>query len=185
MPAHKQELVRASGKRAWDTLTAYVRGVVVIAVIDTIGIATGLVLLGVPFAFPLAVLVFFGAFFPIVGAFVSGLAAVLVALVTLGPTMALVVLGIVIAVQQLEGNVLQPVVMGHAVPLHPVVVLLAVTAGGLLAGIAGLAFAVPIAACLSAVGNEWRERTSSQPDLDRGRAPVGTSAEAVRPGART
>ena len=150
--------VAAVGGRAWTTLAGYLRGTAIIAVVDAVGIAVGLLLLGVPLVLPLSLLVFFGAFFPIVGAFVAGLAATLVALVTGGVVQALLALGVVVAVQQVEGNLLQPVVMSRAVPLHPIVILLSLTAGGALGGVAGAFVAVPVAAVVAASFNELRER---------------------------
>ncbi len=121
-----------------------------VAFVDAIGIGLGLVILGVPLALPLTAFVFLSAFIPIVGAFLSGVVAVLVALVTLGWVKALIVLIIVIAVQQLEAHVLQPILMGRAVHVHPLAVALSITAGVIIAGIAGALLAVPIAACLNA-----------------------------------
>jgi putative heme transporter len=157
-PTRHRETVRLMGARAAHTLRGYFRGVIIIGVADAAGIAIGLLVLGVPLVAPLALLVFLGAFFPIVGAFVSGLVAVLVTLVTTGVIKALLMLGIVVLVQQLEGNVLQPVVMARTVPLHPAVVLVALGIGSLIGGIAGAALSVPLAAVASAVGNEVRLR---------------------------
>jgi predicted PurR-regulated permease PerM len=120
-----------------------------VAFVDAVGIGIGLAILRVPLALPLAALVFLGAFIPVVGATLSGIVAVLVALVTQGPVTALIVLGIVIAVQQLEGHVLQPFIMGRAVALHPLAVILAIATGVVTAGIVGGLVAVP----LLAVGN--------------------------------
>ncbi len=135
------------------------RGTALVALVDAIGIGVGLAILGVPLVLPIAVLTFFGGFIPVIGAFVAGLIAVLVALASTGElTTTLLVLAVVVGVQQFESNVLQPVIMRRAVSLHPVVILAALTAGGLLAGIIGAFLAVPIAAVLSAVGNELRLR---------------------------
>lgn len=155
-PERHRDEVRALGARAWETLAGFVRGQATIALVDAIGIGIGLLVIGVPLAVPLAVLVFLGAFIPIVGAFATGVVAVLVALVTNGPTDAVLVLAVVVGVQQLEGNLLEPVVLGRALPLHPIVVLLAVAAGTILGGIVGAFLAVPLAALVSALGNEWR-----------------------------
>jgi putative heme transporter len=151
-------VVRATGRRAWVALSGFVRGTATIALIDAVAIGIGLAIVGVPLVLPLAVLVFLGAFIPVIGAFFSGLIAVLVALASGGFVTALIVLAIVFGVQQVEGNVLQPTIMRRAVALHPVVVLAALTAGGVLAGIIGAFLAVPVAAVLSAVGNELRLR---------------------------
>ena len=138
--------VDAAGRAAWDTLTSYIRGVVVVALIDAIGIGVALVLLGVPLASSLAMLTFLGAFIPIIGATVVGAMIVLVALATDGLVTALIVLGAVLLIQQLEGNVFYPWIMGNALRLAPLVVLLAVTGGWLLAGVLGAVIAVPLVA---------------------------------------
>nr|WP_240956312.1 AI-2E family transporter [Micromonospora sp. HNM0581] len=135
-----------AGRVGWHTLGSYSRGTMLIAAIDAIGIGLALVLLGVPLALPLAMITFIGGFVPIVGATVAGAVAVLVALAANGPTTALLTLAAVIAVQQIEGNLLEPLVMKRQVRLHPVVILVAVTAGTLIAGIAGAFVAVPITA---------------------------------------
>ena len=135
-----------AGRNGWHTLSAYTRGTVAIAAIDAIGIGLALVLLGVPLALPLAVITFLGGFVPIIGATVAGSVAVLVALAANGPVTALLALAAVIAVQQLEGNLLEPLIMKRQVRLHPVVILVAVTAGTLFGGIAGAFVAVPITA---------------------------------------
>lgn len=138
----------AAGRAGWRTLGAYTRGTMMIAAIDAIGIGAALVVLRVPLALPLAVITFLGGFVPIIGATVAGSIAVLVGLAAKGPTTALLVLAAVIAVQQLEGNLLEPLIMKRQVRLHPVVVLLAVAAGTLLGGIVGAFVSVPITAVL-------------------------------------
>nr|WP_239524058.1 AI-2E family transporter [Geodermatophilus normandii] len=143
LPAPRREQVDGAGCAAWRTLTRYTGGLVVVALIDAVGIGLALLLLGVPLWVSLTLLTFFGAFVPVLGATASGAVAVLVTLVTNGATDAVVVLVVVLAVQQLEGNVLQPLVMGRAVHLHPVVTLVAVTAGTLLLGVPGALLAVP------------------------------------------
>lgn len=145
-PASRREQVDSAARGGWQTLVAYVRGTVVVAAIDAVGIGLALVLLDVPLALPLAFLTFLAAFIPIVGAIVAGAAAVLVALVSNGLTDALLVLAAVVVVQQVESNLLQPLVMGRALRLHPAVVLVAVTVGTLLGGIAGAVVAVPVTA---------------------------------------
>lgn len=137
--------------RIWDTLGGFIRTQALVSLIDAVLIGAGLVILGVPLAMVLAVLTFIGGFIPIVGAFVAGALAVLVALVGNGLTTALIVLGIILAVQQLEGNVLQPILQSRSMQLHAVVVLLAVTAGGSLFGIVGAFLAVPVAAIVAVV----------------------------------
>lgn len=149
VPAQAREGVAGAGPRAWRTLTAYVRGTVIVALIDAIFIGLGIYFLDVPMAVPLAVFIFLFAFIPLVGAVISGALAVVVALVTQGPFTALMVLAVVLAVQQIEGHVLQPFILGRAVRVHPLAVVLAVAVGGITAGIGGAVVAVP----LVAVGN--------------------------------
>lgn len=142
-PAPRRAVAGEAGLRAWHTLTSYVRGTVLVALADALGIGAAMLLLGVPLTASLTLMVFIGAFVPIVGATVSGGLAVLVTLVTLGPITALVLLGAVLLVQQLEGNLLQPLIMGHALQLHPVAIVLAVTVGALIGGVLGAIVAVP------------------------------------------
>jgi predicted PurR-regulated permease PerM len=138
-----------AGQRSWSVLAAYVRGQSLVATFDAVLIGIGLAILGLPLVLPLAVLIFIAAFVPIVGAFVAGAAAVLIALVAKGAGVALIVLALNLFVQQLEGNVLYPVIMGRTIELHPVATLLAVGAGGVLAGIIGALVAVPIVAVVA------------------------------------
>ncbi len=156
IPAERRDMARRCAQRGWDTLGAYMRGLLVVATADAVSVGLGLLLIGVPLVLPLMLLTFLGAFIPVVGAFAAGIVAVLVALVSGGLTQALLVVGLFILVQQLEGNFLQPVVMGRAVRLHPLIVLLVLTAGAAIAGIAGAFLAVPVAAVVAAVGNELR-----------------------------
>ncbi|SCL20667.1 Predicted PurR-regulated permease PerM [Micromonospora nigra] len=149
LPVAARWKVDDAGRAAWSTLVAYVRATVLVAFIDAVGIGIFLVIFDVPFAFPLAALVFLGAFIPIVGATLSGGVAVLVALVDSGAVTALIILGAVIGVQQLEGNVLQPLIMGRAVAIHPLAVIIGLTAGVVLAGITGALVAVPLIAVLN------------------------------------
>jgi predicted PurR-regulated permease PerM len=135
-----------AGRAGWRTLSGYVRGIVVIAAIDAIGIGVALALIGVPLAVPLALLTFFACFVPILGATLAGALCVLVALAANGLTDALLVLAAVIIVQQAEGNLLEPLIMGRAVRLHPAVILLAVAAGTLIAGVSGALLATPVVA---------------------------------------
>ena len=158
-PKAMRPRVHHAGNMSWQVLGAYVRGQALVATVDAVFIGIGLALVGIPLVLPLAVLIFIGAFVPIVGAFVAGAAAVLIALVSKGAGAALVVLGINLAVQQLEGNVLYPMIMRKTIELHPVATLLIVGAGGVLAGIIGALVAVPIAAVVATVlpilrGNE-------------------------------
>jgi putative heme transporter len=158
----RQDTVREASSRAWAALSAYVQGVVLVATIDAVLIGAGLLILGVPVAMPLIVLTFLAAFFPIVGAFVAGAAAVLVALVANGLASALALLAIIVAVQQLEGNVFYPIVVGRKLALHPVGILLALTAGGVLAGVAGAFLAMPVVAVAGAVLHYMRERREAR-----------------------
>jgi predicted PurR-regulated permease PerM len=151
LPVPVRERVHQAGRRGIVTLSGYTRTQILVALVDATGIGIGAAILGVPLALPLATLVFVGSFIPIVGAVATGAVAVLVALVSQGPVVALIMLGVVLLVQQIEGHVLQPFLMGHAVSLHPVAVLLVVAAGSLAAGIVGALFAVPIAAVLNTV----------------------------------
>lgn len=143
VPATRERVFDA-GERAFRDLTSYVRTTMVVALIDAVGIGLGLWVTGVPLVLPLAGLVFLGAFIPLIGAFVSGLVAVLVALVTQGPLVALIVIGVVVLVQQLEGNLLEPLLMSRSVRLHPVAVILGVAIGAELAGVVGALLAVPV-----------------------------------------
>ncbi|KAA0935907.1 AI-2E family transporter, partial [Streptomyces apricus] len=137
VPAAARPGVAGAGPRAWRTLTAYVRGTVIVALIDAIFIGLGIFFLDVPMAVPLAVFIFLFAFIPLVGAVVSGALAVVVALVTQGVFTAVMVLVVVLAVQQIEGHILQPFILGRAVRVHPLAVVLSVAAGGVIAGIGG------------------------------------------------
>ncbi|MET0449417.1 MAG: AI-2E family transporter [Aeromicrobium sp.] len=144
--------------RVWSTLGGFIRTQSLVALIDAVLIGTGLAILGSPLAVPLGVLTFFAAYIPIIGAFVSGALAVLVTLVTNDPKDALIALIIVVAVQQLEGNVLSPILQGKSLNLHPAVVLLSVTAGGSLFGVTGAFLAVPVAASVAEILRYVNER---------------------------
>ncbi|WP_346623033.1 AI-2E family transporter [Blastococcus montanus] len=139
---------RVSDQLFW-TLGAYFRGQMVVALVDAVAIGIGLAVLGVPLVLPLALLIFLGGFFPIVGAFVSGLIAVLVALADQGLTTALLALAVVVVVQQAEGNLLEPLILSPVLRLHPFVIILAVTVGGVTYGVLGAFLAVPLTACLA------------------------------------
>jgi predicted PurR-regulated permease PerM len=149
LPSIAREPLGAAGEASWSTLVSYVRATILVAFIDAVGIGLALAGLRVQLAFPLAALVFLGAFIPIVGATVSGAVAVLVALVTKDWVTALLVLAAVVLVQQLEGHILQPLIMGRAVAIHPLAVILAIATGLLLAGIMGALIAVPLVAILN------------------------------------
>jgi putative heme transporter len=148
-PANVQERVRDAGRAGFRSLIGYVRATFLVALVDAVGIGAGLAIMGIPLALPLASLVFLGAFIPLVGAVIAGFLAVVVALIAKGWIFALFTLGLVIAVQQLEGHVLQPLVMGRAVSIHPLAVVLAIAAGGVTAGIVGALLAVPAVAFLN------------------------------------
>ncbi|WP_084484701.1 AI-2E family transporter [Nocardia anaemiae] len=149
VPTPHREKVRTAGQLGFGTLVGFVRATVVVALVDAIGIGAGLAILGVPLALPLASLVFISAFIPIVGAFLAGTIAVFIALVTKGWVTAVIVLGIIIAVMQLESHVLQPLLLGRAVSIHPLAVVLAIAAGIVLGGIAGGLLAVPFVAVMN------------------------------------
>ena len=151
-PRVARERVDSSGVIAWGQLSAFVRATLIVAAVDAIGIGVGAAILRVPFALPIGILVFLLAFIPIVGALLSGMVAVLLALVAHGPGVALIMLAVVIGVQQIESHVLQPFLLGKAVSVHPLAVILAIAAGSLVAGIVGALVAVPFAAVLNAVG---------------------------------
>lgn len=156
-------------ERGWETLGAFVRSQAFVGLLDAVLIGIGLWILKVPLVLPLAVLTFVSAFVPIVGALFAGLVAVLIALVSNGPADALIVLAIIVVVQQLEGNVFQPMIQSRGLGLHAAVVLLAVTLGGSLAGIVGSLLAVPAAALIAVVWNYLREQLSEpsqEPDPD-------------------
>lgn len=151
----RYERARRVGDRVVHTLGGYVRGTASVAAVDAIGIGVGLAIVGVPLALPLAVVVFITAFIPIVGATAAGILAALVALVANGPVAALIVVGIVVLVNQLEGNLLQPVLMGKTLKLHGLVILIGLTAGTVLAGITGAIMSVPLLAAAWGAVQVW------------------------------
>ncbi|BBH65288.1 AI-2E family transporter [Actinoplanes sp. OR16] len=161
-----------AGHYSWHTLVSYVRATVLVAFVDAAGIGIGLAILRVPLALPLAALVFLSSFVPVIGATLSGTVAVLVALVTVGPIKALIVLGVVLAVQQIEGHVLQPLIMGRAVALHPLAVILAIAIGVVVAGIVGGLVAVPLLAVLNTAIRYLFSHPGGEPTPDR--EPPGT-----------
>jgi len=194
-PRAARERVDASGHVAWVSLTQFVRATVLVALADAVGIMIVAAVLGVPFVVAIGVLVFLGAFVPMIGATVAGLVAILVALVDQGPVTALLMLAGVIVVQQIEGHVLQPFLMGRFVSLHPLGVIVAIGCGVLVAGIAGALVAVPLAAAGNAVAQHLSTYTDVGEDADdallddlatdgippdevpRNDSPVGESAE--------
>ncbi|MER6024668.1 AI-2E family transporter [Streptomyces sp. NPDC001851] len=157
VPAAARPGVAGAGPRAWSTLTAYVRGTVLVALIDAIFIGIGIYFLNVPMAVPLAVFIFLFSFIPLVGAVASGALAVIVALVTQGVFTAVMTLVVVLAVQQIEGHVLQPFILGRAVRVHPLAVVLTVATGGMVAGIGGAVVAVPLVAVTNTVVGSLRQ----------------------------
>jgi predicted PurR-regulated permease PerM len=176
LPGRVREPTDAAFAAGWDTLTRYVRGTLLVAAIDALGIGVALLVIGVPFALPLALLVFVGSAVPYVGATVTGTVAVLVALATNGPVDALLTIVAVVAVQQIEGNLLEPLIVGRQVRLHPVVVVVAVFAGSLTAGIAGAMTAVPLTAVTYRVFRVLRGRATT---LDRPSRPAGDQHRTV------
>ncbi|CAN5407298.1 AI-2E family transporter [soil metagenome] len=148
-PADVRERVSDAGRAGFHSLIGYIRATFVVALVDAVGIGTGLAIMGIPLALPLASLVFLGAFIPLVGAVITGFLAVVVALLSKGVVYALITLGLIIAVQQLEAHVLQPLVMGRAVSIHPLAVVLGIAGGAVLAGIVGALLAVHAIAFLN------------------------------------
>ena len=166
-PRASRDRVHSSGQTAWRSLTAFVRATVVVALIDALGIAFAAWALGVPLTLAIGVLVFLGAFVPIIGALLSGMVAVLVALVAQGPWTALFMLIAVVVVQQVESHVLQPFLMGQFVSVHPLAIILAITAGVVVAGVVGALIAVPLAACLNGIVRhlaETAQQYESEPE---------------------
>lgn len=166
-PSAARPAVDGAGHAGWATVVTYARTQLFVASIDAVGIGLGAALLGVPLAIPVAVLVFLGSFIPFVGAVVTGALAVFLALVYNGPWIALWMLVVVLGVQQLEGHVLQPLMMGAAVKVHPLAVVLVVAGGAMIAGIPGALFAVPLAAFVNVVTlylsrRQWE--TGGRPD---------------------
>ena len=152
--------------RMWSTLGGFIRTQAIVSLVDAVLIGIGLVALGVPLAYALAIITFIGGFVPIVGAFVAGGLAVLIALVANGPVNALIVLAIILAVQQLEGNVLQPWLQSKSMKLHAVIVLLAVTLGASTFGVIGAFLAVPVAAVAAVIARYYGEQVSSRERRD-------------------
>ncbi|WP_229842023.1 AI-2E family transporter [Pseudolysinimonas yzui] len=179
-PMRARPAIIGAGEAGWLTLSTFVRVQIFVAAIDAVGIGLGAFILGLfyggfPLVIPIAIAVFLASFIPVVGAVVSGGLAVFVALVYLGPVPALIMLGIVILVQQLEGHVLQPLLVGAAVKVHPVAVVLAVATGGFVAGIPGALFAVPLVAVLNVMigyigRGEWR--TNPHPSVADVTSPI-------------
>jgi predicted PurR-regulated permease PerM len=157
-PGDSRAYVDEAARRAWRTLVSYERATTAVALIDAIGIGIGLAVLGVPLVIPLTALVFLGAFIPILGSFLAGSVAVLVALVSKGPITALIALAIMVLVMQIEGHILQPLLLGRAVRVHPLAVVLSIAAGLLIGGIFGALIAVPVVACANVAGTYLSRR---------------------------
>lgn len=143
IPAAQRDRVREAGSAGFHSLAGYARATSLVALVDAVAIGSGLAIMGIPLALPLASLIFLGAFVPVVGALVTGVLAVIVALLAKGFVYALITLALIIAVMQLEAHVLQPLVMGRAVSIHPLAVVLGITTGGVLTGVLGALLAVP------------------------------------------
>lgn len=170
-PRRARTALDGAGKAGWTTLQNFAKVQILVATIDAIGIGAGAAILQVPLAIPIAVLVFLGSFIPIIGAVVTGAVAVFIALIYNGWVIALIMLGVVLLVQQVEGHVLQPLIMGTAVKVHPLAVVLAVAGGSMVAGIPGALFAVPIVAVLNVmVGFIARGTWRSDPPFGTGPA---------------
>lgn len=163
-PRAARQQVDSSGRVAWISLTQFVRATVIVAFVDAVGIMIGAAIIGVPFVLAIGVLVFLGAFVPLVGATVAGSVAVLVALVDQGPLAALAMLAVVIGVQQLEGHILQPFLMGRWVSVHPLGVVVAIGLGVIVGGVAGALVAVPLAAAVNAVVQHLASHTTPGDD---------------------
>jgi predicted PurR-regulated permease PerM len=156
------------GTRIYAALAGYVRGIALVGLVDAVLIGLALVVIGVPLVIPIMVITFFAAFVPLIGAFVAGLVAVLIALVSGGVVDAALVLGAIVLVQQIEGHVLYPLLMGRTVNLHPAAIIVALAAGGILGGIVGVFLAVPTAGIISVVLEYARERPAPESPLLEG-----------------
>jgi len=168
-----REDAHAVGTRVYTALAGYVRGIAMVGLVDGILVAIALLIIGVPLVVPLAIVTFFAAFVPLIGAFVAGLLAVLVALVSGGVGDALLVLGAIVLVQQVEGHLLYPLLMSRAVHLHPAVIVVSLAAGGILAGIVGVFLAVPLAGVASVIVQYAQNRPA--PDTPLADAPAAAS----------
>ncbi|BDY28643.1 AI-2E family transporter [Mycolicibacterium mageritense] len=175
-PVDVRDRVRDAGRAGFHSLVGYVRATFLVALVDAVGIGTGLAIMGIPLALPLASLVFMGAFIPLVGAVIAGFLAVVVALLAKGFIYALITLGLIIAVQQLEGHVLQPLVMGRAVSIHPLAVVLAIAGGGVLAGIVGALLAVP---AVAVINSAVRVLLAENPSAEEARQEAQTGAGVI------
>lgn len=161
-PRRARAAVNGSGVAGWGTLTEFVKVQVFVAAIDAVGIGIGAAILQLPLVVPIAIAVFLGSFIPIIGAVVTGALAVFIALIYKDLAIAIIMLAIVLLVQQVESHLLQPLIMGNAVKVHPLAIVLSVAAGGYLAGIPGALFAVPVVATLNVMvayiaRGQWRQ----------------------------
>lgn len=163
IPSDVRDRVHEAGNAGYGSLIGYIRATFLVALTDAAGVGAGLAIMGIPLALPLASLVFLGAFIPLIGALVSGLLAVVVALLAKGIVYALITLGVLIAVNQIEAHLLQPLVMGRAVSIHPLAVVLAIATGGVLAGIVGALLAVPTVAFLN---NAFQVLLAPNPEVE-------------------
>jgi predicted PurR-regulated permease PerM len=179
-PRRARVAVDGAGQAGWVTLTAFIRVQIFVAFVDAVGIGLGALLLGLPLAIPIAIVVFLGSFIPVVGAVVTGIVSVFIALVYAGPLQALIMLGVVLVVHLLEGNFLHPFITGSAVKVHPLAVVFAVAAGSFVAGIPGALFAVPLVAVVNVMtryiaGKQWLvDATPDIKDVARVSATVKT-----------
>jgi predicted PurR-regulated permease PerM len=171
VPRDHRSRVYEAGAAGFHSLAGYARATSLVALVDAVAIGSGLAIMGIPLALPLASLIFLGAFIPLVGALITGFLAVIVALLAKGFIFALITLGLIVAVMQLEAHVLQPLVMGRAVSIHPLAVVLGLTAGGVLAGIVGALLAVPVIAFFNSfirvlIADDPRARTEALEEQD-------------------
>ncbi|MEU5214912.1 AI-2E family transporter [Streptomyces sp. NPDC020807] len=180
-PQATGDVVEAMARRAYEAVEGFMRGTTFVAFVDAVLIGTGLVVLDVPGAIGLAALVFITAYIPYLGAFLSGAVAVLVALADRGFAIALWVLGIVLAVQMLEGNVLQPLVQSKTVQMHPAAVMLAITAGASVAGVLGMLLAVPVTAAATGILSELRARLKARAEAEAAAAGDGAGGTGAVP----
>ncbi len=164
VPRGRHEVVRDCAAAAWSALGGFLRGAALLGAVEAVIIGGAVWLVGAPLALPVAVFTFAGAFFPIVGAIAAGALAVVVTLATVGLTKTLIVLAVVIVVQQLDGDLLAPLIYGRSLQLHPVVVLVALSAGGVLGGIVGAFLAVPLAGAAVGIGGVLWARRAEPPD---------------------
>ncbi len=179
VPGRHRAGIRVGGEGGWSGLGSFLRAQTLVALFDAVFIGLALVIVGVPLALPLTVITFLAAYVPYLGAISAGAAAVLIALVAQGFTSALIVLAAILLVQQLEGNVIEPIVMGRALQVHPLVILLGVVIGGVLGGIVGSIIAAPVLAALTGIINAMRDAGDGDGSVEGSpptRAAVGAHA---------